>query len=97
MARVTLYTTRVCWYCDQAKRLLGQRGIDYREVDVSDDAEARTWLVRTTGQRTVPQIFIGKQAIGGYTDLAALDRNGTLNGLIAAAEASDEGAAGPGD
>lgn len=86
MARVTVYSTRVCWYCDQAKRLLSQRSIDYREVDVSDDAEARTWLVRTTGQRTVPQIFIGKQAIGGYTDLAALDRNGTLASLIEAAE-----------
>lgn len=95
MARVTVYTTRVCWYCDQAKRLLSMRNIEYREVDVSDDAEARVWLVRTTGQRTVPQIFIGKQAIGGYTDLAALDRNGTLAGLINAAEDPEAQPTGP--
>lgn len=83
MARVTVYTTRVCWYCDQAKRLLTQRAIPYQEIDVSEDADARTWLVRTTGQRTVPQIFIGEQPIGGYTDLAALDRNGGLATLLA--------------
>jgi glutaredoxin 3 len=82
MPIVTVYTTRICWYCDQAKRLLTQRSIAFQEVDVSEDARARVWLVETTGQRTVPQIFIGDQPIGGYTDLAALDRSGRLNVLL---------------
>ncbi len=75
---VTVYTTRVCPYCVAAKRLLGERGIEYREVDVSGDDAKRAWLLDTTKRRTVPQIFIGDAAIGGFDDLAALDRSGEL-------------------
>jgi glutaredoxin 3 len=75
---VTVYTTQVCAYCVAAKRLLGQRGIAYREVDVTGDDDKRAWLLATTKRRTVPQIFIGDAAIGGYDDLAALDRSGEL-------------------
>jgi glutaredoxin 3 len=75
---VTIYTTRVCPYCVAAKRLLGERGIAYQEVDVTRDDAKRAWLVESTGRRTVPQIFIAGDPIGGFDDLAALDRSGEL-------------------
>jgi glutaredoxin 3 len=75
---VTIYTTRVCPYCVAAKHLLKTRGIAYDEVDVSTDPAKRAWLVEATGRRTVPQIFIGTEAIGGYDDLSALDTSGDL-------------------
>jgi glutaredoxin 3 len=77
-AEVIIYTTRVCSYCVAAKRLLSGRGVAYQEVDVSSDDAKRAWLVETTGRRTVPQIFIAGEPIGGYDDLAALDRSGEL-------------------
>jgi glutaredoxin 3 len=83
MADVTLYTTRVCPYCIAAKRLLSARGIPYTENDVSNDETKRAWLVQATGRRTVPQIFIGEQAIGGYDELAALDQSGKLAEMLA--------------
>jgi glutaredoxin 3 len=79
---VTVYTTRICPYCVAAKRLLGERGIAYREVDVTGDDAKRAWLLDTTKRRTVPQIFIGNAAIGGFDDLAALDRSGELGRLM---------------
>jgi glutaredoxin 3 len=82
MTDVTMYTTRVCPYCVAAKRLLSARGIPYKEIDVSTDHEKRAWLVETTGRRTVPQIFIGQAAIGGYDDLAALDQSGKLAEML---------------
>ena len=77
-AEVTLYTTRVCGYCIAAKRLLDARNVPYKEIDVSSDPEKRAWLVEATGRRTVPQIFIADESIGGFDDLAALDRAGEL-------------------
>jgi glutaredoxin 3 len=82
-ADVTIYTTRICPYCVAAKRLLTQRGAAYREVDVTGDDAKRAWLVETTGRRTVPQIFFGDEAIGGYDDLAALDKAGQLKEKLA--------------
>jgi glutaredoxin 3 len=78
MIDVTMYTTKVCPYCIAAKRLLAARGVPYEEVDVSLDDAKRAWLVQTTGRRTVPQIFLGSEAIGGYDELAALDKSGQL-------------------
>jgi glutaredoxin 3 len=78
MKDVDVYTTRTCGYCFAAKRLLAARSIPYREVDVSSDDAKRAWLVEATGQRTVPQIFIGGESIGGYDELAALDKAGEL-------------------
>jgi glutaredoxin 3 len=80
---VTIYTTNACGYCVAAKNLLRKRGIVYEEIDVTGNAEKRAWLVQATGRRTVPQIFIRGEAIGGYDDLAALDREGKLAGLLA--------------
>jgi glutaredoxin 3 len=58
--------------------------IAFQEIDVSDDPDTRDWLVSTSGQRTVPQIFIDGRAIGGYIELAALERSGGLRELAAA-------------
>jgi glutaredoxin 3 len=85
MVEVKVYTTRICGYCFAAKRLLGARGVVYEEIDVTRDDAARAWLVEATGQRTVPQIFIGGEAIGGYEELAALDRSGRLRAMLAKA------------
>jgi glutaredoxin 3 len=75
---VKIYTTLVCPYCVAAKRLLAARGIPYEEIDVTGDQEARARLVERTGRRTVPQIFIDGNPIGGYEELAAMDREGKL-------------------
>lgn len=82
---VRLYTTQVCPYCIRAKALLQKKGVAYEEIDVSSDPAKRSWLVSASGGRkTVPQIFIGEQAIGGFDDMAALDRAGKLDALLAA-------------
>jgi glutaredoxin 3 len=81
MARVELYTTTYCAHCYRAKLLLFRRGIPYEEIDVTDDAEKRAWLVQTTGLRTVPQIFIDGKPIGGAHELVALDKKGELEKL----------------
>ncbi len=76
---VTVYTTQICGYCVRAKALLSRKGIPFKEVDVSNDTETRAWLVRETGQRTVPQIFIDGRSIGGFDELSAMDRKGLLD------------------
>jgi len=78
MFRAKVYTTSNCGYCSAAKSLLQRRGVTFEEVDVTGDLELRQWLVRTTAQRTVPQIFLDGRSIGGYQELAALDRMGKL-------------------
>ncbi len=78
MKPVRVYTTPICGYCTVAKRLLTEHDIPFEEIDVANDFEKRAWLVETTGQRTVPQIFIGDESIGGYQELAALSRSGSL-------------------
>lgn len=85
MKPVRVYSTTFCGYCVLAKRLLGQRGIDFEEIDVSGDHDARMWLVKVTGRRTVPQIFIGDEPIGGFEELRALDRSGELGKKLVAA------------
>ncbi len=82
-AHVRVYTTTVCPYCIRAKALLKKRGITYEEIDAGDDA-TRDWLVQVTGRKTVPQIFIGENAIGGFDELAALDARGELMGMVGA-------------
>ncbi|MCK6569764.1 glutaredoxin 3 [Myxococcota bacterium] len=82
MVPVTLYTTPICPYCVAAKRFLDKKGVPYTEVDVSGDDARRQWLVEVTGQRTVPQIFVGETSIGGYTDLRALDDRGGFEPLL---------------
>ena len=78
-SRVRVYSTLICPYCIRAKSLLKSRGIQYEEIDVTGDSAARAWLVQATGRRTVPQIFIDDEPIGGFDDLRALDMSGELS------------------
>lgn len=80
---VVMYSTPSCGYCMLAKRLLAKAAIAYQEIDVSDDGERRAWLAQATGRRTVPQIFIRGQSIGGYDELAALEKSGRLAQMLA--------------
>lgn len=84
MSKVEIYTTRFCPYCIMAKQLLGQKGVAYHETDVSGDDAARRMLRERTGRRTVPQIFINGKSVGGYDDIAELDRQGKLDPMLAA-------------
>ena len=82
MAEVVVYTTSYCPYCVQAKRLLNHKGIAYTEIDVSEDAELRQKMVADSGRRTVPQIFIDGQPIGGFDELYELDSSGRLDAMV---------------
>ena len=84
MSDVQVYTTGYCPYCTRAKALLARRGIPFEEIDVTDDPGKRAWLVQTTGRRTVPQIFIKGESIGGSDELHALDRSGELTKKLGA-------------
>ena len=85
MAKVDVYTTTYCPYCVRAKQLLDTKDVDYTEIDVTGDDAARINLVeKSGGRRTVPQIFINDQPIGGYDDMRALEETGQLDQLLAA-------------
>jgi glutaredoxin 3 len=79
---VTVYTKQSCPYCVRAKRLLDQKGVAFREIDVEGNDELRVWLAEATGQRTVPQVFIGERSLGGFSDIEALDRDGKLDPIL---------------
>ncbi len=80
MAKVTMYSATVCPYCVRAEMLLKQRGVTaINKIMVDRQPEQRDLMIKRTGRRTVPQIFIDDKHIGGYDDLAALDR---ANGLL---------------
>jgi glutaredoxin 3 len=84
MANVIIYSTTVCPYCIRAKQLLQRKGVEYKEINLSNEApEVRTELMQRTNHRTVPQIFIKDQFIGGFDQLYALERDGKLDGLLA--------------
>jgi glutaredoxin 3 len=81
---ITMYTTAYCGYCRRAERLLGTKGItDIVMIRVDEEPEERIAMMKRTGRRTVPQIYIGDHHVGGYDELAALDRAGRLNALLA--------------
>jgi glutaredoxin 3 len=83
MQAVKMYTTLVCPYCIRAKALLKQRGVEViEEIRVDLDSEQRTHMLVLTGQRSVPQIFIGSTHVGGCDDLMALDQRGGLMPLL---------------
>ena len=84
MATVKMYTTLVCPYCVRAKTLLKQRGVEQiDEIRVDLDPAEREAMMSRTGRRTVPQIFIGDTHVGGSDELAALEREGKLDALLA--------------
>lgn len=82
MVDIVVYTTAICPYCVQAKRLLDAKGASYREVRVDQDPALREEVMQRSGQRTVPQIWIGERHVGGFDDLWALDRAGQLDPLL---------------
>jgi glutaredoxin 3 len=84
MRPVTLYTTDACPFCTRAKTLLAKRGIEYAEINLARDPDGRAQLVARTGMYTFPQILIGEETIGGFNELLAADRAGTLSELLAA-------------
>ncbi|MGV3490497.1 MAG: glutaredoxin 3 [Devosia sp.] len=83
MKPVQIYTTTWCPYCTAAKSLLDKKGVPYEEVDANDPEVRVSMVARAHGRRTVPQIFIGEHHVGGYDDMAALDRRGQLDPLLA--------------
>ena len=83
LAEVVMYRTPFCPYCMRAEALLRRKGVHVREVDVSNDPGKRRWLVDATRQRTVPQIFINGVSVGGFDEIASLDRRGVLDQLLA--------------
>ena len=91
MKKVEIYTTRYCPYCIAAKRLLSTKGVEFTELDVSGNADARRKMSeRAHGRITVPQIFIGSVHVGGYDDLSMLDLVGNLDALLAEGETRAE-------
>jgi glutaredoxin 3 len=84
MAKVVMYSTAVCPYCQRAEMLLKQRGVsEIEKIRIDLDSAQRDQMIAKTGRRTVPQIFIGDRHVGGFDDLAALDREGGLAPLLA--------------
>ncbi|MFC6443115.1 MAG: glutaredoxin 3 [Alcaligenaceae bacterium] len=85
MAKVTMYCTQVCPFCTRAEMLLKQRGVtEIEKIFIDRDPAQRDIMMERTQRRTVPQIYIGDQHIGGYDDLAALDQAGGLVPLLSA-------------
>jgi glutaredoxin 3 len=81
--QVTMYTSAYCGYCRRAERLLETKGItDIEKIRVDVEPQARVTMMERTGRRTVPQIYIGDYHVGGYDELAALDRAGRLAVLL---------------
>lgn len=84
MAKIVMYSTGICPYCQMAERLLRAKGVsEIDKVRVDLEPERRVEMMERTGRRTVPQIYIGETHVGGFDDLAALDRDGRLAPLLA--------------
>jgi glutaredoxin 3 len=84
MPEITIYTTPHCFYCHAAKALFSRRGMAVHEVDVSrNPAERQRMMVRALGRRTVPQVFINGEHVGGSKEIFDLDRSGRLDSLLA--------------
>ena len=83
MATIKVYTSPYCGYCSAAKHLLSSRGYEYEEIDLWGDHALMQEIMRKSGQRTVPQIFIGEHSVGGYQELLAAASSGELEALVA--------------
>ena len=84
--KVLMYTTAVCPYCMMAERLLVSKGVEVEKVRIDLEPQRRAEMMEKTGRRTVPQIYVGETHVGGYDDLAALDRAGKLDPLLKSTE-----------
>jgi glutaredoxin 3 len=81
-ARVVMYTTSWCPYCERARLLLARKAVSFEEIDVESDASKRAEMQTRSGRRSVPQIFIGDHHVGGSDDLHALEAAGGLDKLL---------------
>ena len=79
MADIQIYTKEWCSYCARAKALLKAKGLSYREVDVTVDRVTEQEMIARSGRRTVPQVFIDGESVGGYDSLASMDASGELD------------------
>ena len=84
MAKVVVYSSGLCPYCTMAKQFLARKGIEFDEIRIDLDPEKRQEMMEKSRQRTVPQIVINDDAIGGYSDLIALENSNRLDGLLLA-------------
>ena len=82
MPKVLMYCTAACPFCQSAERLLVEKGVAIEKIRVDLDPARREEMMSRTGRRTVPQIYVGERHVGGYDDLAALDRAGGLDPLL---------------
>jgi len=85
VARIRMYSTRICPYCVRAEQLLAKKGIPPDQIEkirVDEHPEQREEMARITGRRSVPQIFIGDRHVGGFDELAELDVDGELDSLL---------------
>jgi glutaredoxin 3 len=89
-SEIIMYSTAWCGYCQRARNLLERKGVPVHEIKIDEDAAERDIMLRRSGgRRTVPQIFIGERHVGGYDDLAALDRAGELDKLLGPFKSGD--------
>ena len=82
MNNIEIYTKPLCPFCHRAKALLDKKGVAYREIDVSANPDALAEMIERSKRRTVPQVFINEQHIGGSDDLQDAQRNGLLDELL---------------
>ncbi|OOG21040.1 glutaredoxin 3 [Thioalkalivibrio denitrificans] len=87
LAPVVIYTSGFCPYCGWARRMLSDKGVDYQEIRVDRDPDQRAVMESRSGRTSVPQIFVGDFHVGGYDDMAAMDRAGRLDPLLGLSEA----------
>jgi len=81
--QVTMYSTETCPFCTAARMLLTKKGVSFEDISVSRDPSLRVKMEQLSGRRTVPQIFINDESIGGFDELYALDKQGRLDDLLA--------------
>jgi glutaredoxin 3 len=86
---VVMYGRDRCGYCRRARELLGRKGVAYTEIDVELVEGARAQMQRLSGRSTVPQIFVGDRALGGFDDINALDAAGELDRILAGTDATE--------
>ncbi|WP_320140784.1 glutaredoxin 3 [uncultured Cohaesibacter sp.] len=84
MAEVVIYTRKMCGFCTAAKKLLSDKGVAFLELDATFDFDIKQEMMKKSGRRTFPQIFIDEEHVGGCDDLFALDKAGKLDELLAA-------------
>jgi glutaredoxin 3 len=84
MSKITVYTTEPCSFCARVKGLLKARGVEFAEVDLSEDPEGRVKLAQQTGMMTFPQVTLDGKLLGGFTEIQDAAKSGRLDELLAA-------------